>query len=79
TTETVWLKDVTTRLQRDKRSIGMSDHPEKLTFLLKRNSDTLTLNLKRNDNVDPNADLYTVRNLDDGRSIVEKTVDAEKE
>ncbi|KAL3861407.1 hypothetical protein ACJMK2_007442, partial [Sinanodonta woodiana] len=78
TIETVWLKDVTTRLQKDKRSLDDPDLPEKLSFLLKRNSDTLFLNLKRN-YVDPNADLYTVKNLDDGRSILEKSVGAEKE
>ncbi|KAK3576268.1 hypothetical protein CHS0354_027712, partial [Potamilus streckersoni] len=77
--ETVWLKDVTTLLQTDKRTLSDDDLPDQLSFILKSKSHTLTLNLKRNYDIDPNADIYTVRKLNDGRSLLEKTDNIENE
>ncbi|KAK3598431.1 hypothetical protein CHS0354_016429 [Potamilus streckersoni] len=77
--ETVWLKDATTRFQTDKRTLSDSDLPDQLSFQLKSRSRTLTLNLKRNHQVDPNLDIYIVNNLNDGPSFLEKAQDLEKE
>ncbi|KAL3861514.1 hypothetical protein ACJMK2_007543, partial [Sinanodonta woodiana] len=75
--ETVWLKDITTRT--DKRTLSDNDLPDRLSFSLKRKSQTITLNLKRNYDVDPNADVYIVKNINDGRSIQKKTENVENE
>ncbi|KAL3892090.1 hypothetical protein ACJMK2_004327 [Sinanodonta woodiana] len=77
--ETVWLNDVTTRFQTDKRTLGDTDLPHQLTFHLRRESDDLTLNLRRNYDIDPNADIYFVEQLKDGRSILKKENILEKE
>ncbi|KAK3576241.1 hypothetical protein CHS0354_027040, partial [Potamilus streckersoni] len=62
----------------DKRTFDDLDLPHQLTFDLKRGLDTVTLNLKRNYDVDPNADIYVVK-LKNGRSILAKTNELEKE
>ncbi|KAK3576264.1 hypothetical protein CHS0354_027707, partial [Potamilus streckersoni] len=77
--ETVWLKDVTKLLQTNKRTLSDPDLPDQLSFLLKRKLQTLTLNLKRNYEIDPNADIYTVRKLNDDRSLLEKMDNVENE
>ncbi|KAK3598634.1 hypothetical protein CHS0354_037584 [Potamilus streckersoni] len=71
--ETVWLKDVTTTIQTDKRTLGDPGLPAHLTFHLMRGSDALTLNLKRNYEIDPNADIYVVQSTKDGRSTLSRT------
>ncbi|KAL3888136.1 hypothetical protein ACJMK2_000516, partial [Sinanodonta woodiana] len=70
--EAVWVKDVTP-FQRNKRSFNDRDLPDQLRFQLRRGSNILTLNLKRNHMIDPNADVYFAMKLEDGRSILEKT------
>ncbi|KAL3861629.1 hypothetical protein ACJMK2_007654 [Sinanodonta woodiana] len=75
--ETVWLKDVTTRIQTDKREVNGADLPDQLTFHLKRRNQDLVLNLKRNYHIDPNADIYIVQTLNDGRTILEKSQNLE--
>ncbi|KAK3586770.1 hypothetical protein CHS0354_016945 [Potamilus streckersoni] len=77
--ETVWLKDVTTTIQTDKRTIGDHGLPAQLTFHLMRGSGDLTLTLKRNYDIDPNADIYVVQRTKDGRSILSKTRNLERE
>ncbi|KAK3610967.1 hypothetical protein CHS0354_000973 [Potamilus streckersoni] len=77
--ETVWLKDVTTRLQTDKRGLSDPDLPDQLSFQLKSKSRTLTLNLKRNHQIDPNIDIYTVKKLNDSLPFLEKAQDLEIE
>ncbi|KAL3856707.1 hypothetical protein ACJMK2_011430, partial [Sinanodonta woodiana] len=71
--EIVWLNDVTSSFEIDKRTL--SDHalPDELTFRIRRGSDDLTLNLKRNHGIDPNADIYVVKSLKDGPSKLEKS------
>ncbi|KAK3591515.1 hypothetical protein CHS0354_031623 [Potamilus streckersoni] len=71
--ELVWLKDVTRNLKTHKRLLVDVDLPHELTFHLKRGSHALTLNLKRNHGIDPNTDIYVVRNWKDSRKFVEKT------
>ncbi|KAK3600923.1 hypothetical protein CHS0354_013304 [Potamilus streckersoni] len=77
--ERVWLKDVTTSLQSDKRKFSDPSLPDILTFQLRGGSRSLTLNLKRNHAIDPNADVYFVRKSNDGRSHLEKALNLEKE
>ncbi|KAK3600128.1 hypothetical protein CHS0354_009264 [Potamilus streckersoni] len=77
--ETVWLKDVTTTIQTDKRTIGDHGLPAQLTFHLMRGSGDMTLTLKRNYDIDPNADIYVVQRTKDGRSILTKIRNLERE
>ncbi|KAK3586769.1 hypothetical protein CHS0354_016944 [Potamilus streckersoni] len=77
--ETVWLKDVTTTTQTDKRTLSDHGLPAQLTFHLMRGSGVLTLTLKRNYDIDPNADIYAVQRTKDGRSILSKTRNLEQE
>ncbi|KAL3892106.1 hypothetical protein ACJMK2_004343, partial [Sinanodonta woodiana] len=77
--ETVWVRDVTEHFEADKRGLGDHDLPDKLTFYLRRGLDDLTLNLMRNYDIDPNADIYIVQELKNGQSFLAKTNDAEKE
>ncbi|KAK3582132.1 hypothetical protein CHS0354_017243 [Potamilus streckersoni] len=77
--ETVWLKDVTTNSHGITRTVGELHLPNELTFHLRRASDDLTLNLKRNHDIDPNVGVYFSRKLEDGRSVLVKTRDLEKE
>ncbi|KAK3598199.1 hypothetical protein CHS0354_031935 [Potamilus streckersoni] len=75
----VWLKDMTRRFQTYKRTLSEGDLPDQLSFRLKRKSHSLTLNLRKNYDIDPNADIYIVQNLDDGRSVLERAQNLEKE
>ncbi|KAL3861633.1 hypothetical protein ACJMK2_007658, partial [Sinanodonta woodiana] len=70
--ETVWLRDVTKRLQTDKRGVTDPDLPDQLSFHLKSSTHDLVLNLRRNYQIDPNADIFIVKTLNDGRSVLEK-------
>ncbi|KAK3598239.1 hypothetical protein CHS0354_001060 [Potamilus streckersoni] len=72
--ETVWLKEATSRLNINKRTLSENiNFPDELTFHLRRGSNIITLNLKRNRDIDPNADVYFVRTLKDGQSELVKT------
>ncbi|KAL3892129.1 hypothetical protein ACJMK2_004366, partial [Sinanodonta woodiana] len=71
--ETVWVRDITAEFQADKRELDDSDLPDQLTFNLRRGIDDLTLKLRRNYEIDPNADIYVVQKLKNGRSFVAKT------
>ncbi|KAL3855225.1 hypothetical protein ACJMK2_014445 [Sinanodonta woodiana] len=78
--ESVWLKDTTAPLKIDKGTINDDiDLPNELTFHLKRGSGDLTLNLKKNQDINPNADEYFVRKLKDGQSVLVKIENVEKE
>ncbi|KAL3892111.1 hypothetical protein ACJMK2_004348, partial [Sinanodonta woodiana] len=77
--ETVWVRDVTEHIEADKRGLGDRDLPDKLTFYLRRGLDDLTLNLMRNYDIDPNAEIYVVQESKNGKSFLVKTNDAEKE
>ncbi|KAL3836829.1 hypothetical protein ACJMK2_022242, partial [Sinanodonta woodiana] len=77
--ETVWLKDVTTLFQTDKRTLSDLDLPNDLTFHLTRGSDVLTLDLKRNHDINPDADVYFARTLKNGQSFLVKSRNYEKE
>ncbi|KAK3598281.1 hypothetical protein CHS0354_019807 [Potamilus streckersoni] len=77
--EIAWLKDVTATFHTQKRIFGDSDLPDNLTFHVRRWSGVLTLNLKRNYEIDPNADIYFVERTKDGRSILSKTTTFESE
>ncbi|KAL3836831.1 hypothetical protein ACJMK2_022244, partial [Sinanodonta woodiana] len=77
--ETVWLKDVTTLFQTDKRTLSDLDLPNDLTFHLTRGSDVLTLDLKRNHDINPDADVYFARTLKNGQSVLVKSRNYEKE
>ncbi|KAK3589758.1 hypothetical protein CHS0354_021085, partial [Potamilus streckersoni] len=76
--EKVWLKEVT-KFHTDTRTLSDSDLPNLLTFHLRRRSNSITLNLKRNRDIDPNTDIYFVEKLKDGRSFLAKSRDLEKE
>ncbi|KAK3586771.1 hypothetical protein CHS0354_016946 [Potamilus streckersoni] len=76
--ETVWLEDIT-KLQNDKRTLADPGLPAQLTFSLRRKSDALKLQLKKNYDIDPNADIYVVQRTNNGRTIVTKTQSLEKE
>ncbi|KAK3576232.1 hypothetical protein CHS0354_002835 [Potamilus streckersoni] len=70
--ETVWLKEATSRLKIDKRTLSDNINlPDELTFYLRRGSNGITLNLKRNRDIDPNADVYFVRTRKDVAIILE--------
>ncbi|KAK3609041.1 hypothetical protein CHS0354_018591 [Potamilus streckersoni] len=77
--ETVWLKDVTKRIHGEKRTLDDFDLPDQLTFQLRRETEALNLNLKRNYDIDPNAEIYVGRKLKDGRSVLLKTQNMKKE
>ncbi|KAK3591035.1 hypothetical protein CHS0354_026049 [Potamilus streckersoni] len=77
--ETVWLKDVTRRFETNKRKLNDPDLPEQLSFQLKRELSSLTINLQRNHQIYPNSDVYIVRKMNDGRSRLEKTEDLANE
>ncbi|KAL3855285.1 hypothetical protein ACJMK2_014501, partial [Sinanodonta woodiana] len=61
-----------------KRNLGDLDLPDELTFHLSRMSGDLTLNLKRNHGIDPNADIYMARTSRNGRPYLVKSRDMEK-
>ncbi|KAK3576242.1 hypothetical protein CHS0354_027041, partial [Potamilus streckersoni] len=77
--EMVWVRDVTAHYQANKRGLSAFDFPNQLTFHLKRGLDDVTLNLNRNYAIDPNADVYVVQNLKDGRSLLARTNKLEEE
>ncbi|KAL3875193.1 hypothetical protein ACJMK2_038120, partial [Sinanodonta woodiana] len=77
--ESVWVKDVSTSLPKDKRELSDTDLPDDLTFRLIDGSRSLTINLKRNHAIDPNADVYFVSKLNDGRSYMEKAIIVQEE
>ncbi|KAL3836858.1 hypothetical protein ACJMK2_022269, partial [Sinanodonta woodiana] len=68
TLETVWLKDAT-----EKRTLSNTDLPDKLAFHLTRRSETLTLNLRRNHDINPNADVYFARKMQNGTLALVKS------
>ncbi|KAK3584061.1 hypothetical protein CHS0354_032415 [Potamilus streckersoni] len=74
----LWLKDVTTTSQTAKRSLSEIDLPNELTFHLKRGSKDVTLNLRRNHVINPNADFYFARKLKNGQSALVKSRNLEK-
>ncbi|KAK3608759.1 hypothetical protein CHS0354_010462 [Potamilus streckersoni] len=77
--EIVWLKDVNAKFQTQKRIFGDPDLPDHLTFHVMRGSGVLTLKLKRNYEIDPNADIYLVERTKDGRSKLSKATTLERE
>ncbi|KAK3600756.1 hypothetical protein CHS0354_017049 [Potamilus streckersoni] len=77
--EIVWLKDMTAIFQTQKRILGDPDLPDHLTFHVRRRSGVLTLELTRNYEIDPNADIYFVERTKDGRSLLSKTTTLERE
>ncbi|KAL3892125.1 hypothetical protein ACJMK2_004362, partial [Sinanodonta woodiana] len=77
--DNVWVRDVTEEIQADKRGHGDQDLPDLLKFYIRRGLDSLTLNLIKNYEIDPNADIYVVQELKNGRSVLAKVNDKEKE
>ncbi|KAK3594367.1 hypothetical protein CHS0354_014073 [Potamilus streckersoni] len=77
--ETVWVRDVTAQFQTDKRALDDLDLPDQLTFDLRLGLDNINLNLKRNYDIDPNADIYVVQKLRNGRILLAKANELEKE
>ncbi|KAL3892128.1 hypothetical protein ACJMK2_004365, partial [Sinanodonta woodiana] len=77
--ETVWVSDMTAEIQGDKRSLDDYDLPDQLNFNLRRGLDDLILKLKRNYDIDPNADMYVVQKSINGRSFVAKSNYLDKE
>ncbi|KAL3892109.1 hypothetical protein ACJMK2_004346, partial [Sinanodonta woodiana] len=76
--EIVWVRDVTEHIKSDKRGLGEHDFPDQLTFYIRRGLDDLTLNLIKNYDIDPNAEIYVVQELQNGHSFLAKTNDTEK-
>ncbi|KAL3861653.1 hypothetical protein ACJMK2_007678, partial [Sinanodonta woodiana] len=70
--ETVWLRDRTKRLQTDKRGFTDPVLPDQLSFDLKSRKHNLVLNLDRNYQIDPSTDIYIMKTLEDGQSVLEK-------
>ncbi|KAK3579624.1 hypothetical protein CHS0354_003755 [Potamilus streckersoni] len=77
--EVVWLKDVTRNFKREEMTHDDLDLPDELIFQLTGRSGALTLNLKRNHGIDPNAGVYFVRNLKDSQPHLDKTLSLEQE
>ncbi|KAK3586159.1 hypothetical protein CHS0354_006717, partial [Potamilus streckersoni] len=77
--ELVWVKDVTSSFLTDKRTLSDLDLPDEIFFNLIHGTHVVGLNLKRNHGIDPNADVFFVRTLKDGRSHIEKALNLEKE
>ncbi|KAK3589524.1 hypothetical protein CHS0354_041647 [Potamilus streckersoni] len=63
----------------DKHTLSDPDLPDQLSFHLKLKSHGVNLNLKRNYQIDPNVDVYTVDILKDGLPILKKTHNLKKE
>ncbi|KAK3600759.1 hypothetical protein CHS0354_017052 [Potamilus streckersoni] len=70
---------MTATFQTQKRIFGDPDLPDHLTFHVRRSSGVLTLDLTRNYEIDPNADIYFVERSIEGRSILSKTTTLETE
>ncbi|KAL3892144.1 hypothetical protein ACJMK2_004381, partial [Sinanodonta woodiana] len=77
--ETVWVRDMTAEIQGYKRELDDYDLPDQLTFNLRRGLNDLTLKLKRNYEINPNADIYVVQKLKNGRPFLAKSNDIETE
>ncbi|KAK3602673.1 hypothetical protein CHS0354_024995 [Potamilus streckersoni] len=77
--ETVWVREVTEQIQADKRALVDLDLTDQLTFVLRRGLDDLTLNLKRNCEIDPNADIYVLQKLNDDRSLIARSNELESD
>ncbi|KAK3592753.1 hypothetical protein CHS0354_016509 [Potamilus streckersoni] len=73
TLEIVWLKEVTTRSQTEKRMLSDTNLLNELAFVLRRSSETVSLNLRRNHDINPKADLYFAQKLNDGESALLKS------
>ncbi|KAL3892096.1 hypothetical protein ACJMK2_004333 [Sinanodonta woodiana] len=77
--ETVWLKEVATRFHSVKRTLGNPDLPDHLTFQLRRGSDNFALHLRRNYDINPNADIYVLKQTYDGQSIMKQATNLDRE
>ncbi|KAK3592757.1 hypothetical protein CHS0354_016513 [Potamilus streckersoni] len=77
--EIVWLKEVTTRSQTNKRTHSDTNLPNELEFVLRRSSETLSLKLRRNHDINPKADFYFAQTLNDGKSALVKSPHWERE
>ncbi|KAK3592752.1 hypothetical protein CHS0354_016508 [Potamilus streckersoni] len=73
TLEIVWLKEVTTRSLTDKRTHRDTNLPNELAFVLRRSSETVSLKLRRNHDINPKADFYFAQKLNDGESALVKS------
>ncbi|KAK3594231.1 hypothetical protein CHS0354_007212 [Potamilus streckersoni] len=76
--EIVWLKDLTAIFQTQKRIFGNTHLPDHLVFHVRRGSGDLILKLKRNYEIDPNADIFLVERTKEGRSILSKATTLER-
>ncbi|KAL3861486.1 hypothetical protein ACJMK2_007519 [Sinanodonta woodiana] len=76
--ETVWLTEVTTGLQTDKRGVTIPDFPDQLLFHVKGKTHELVLNLEKNNRIDQNVDTYIVQSTIDGQSLMEKMKNLDK-
>ncbi|KAL3836860.1 hypothetical protein ACJMK2_022271, partial [Sinanodonta woodiana] len=74
TLETVWLKDAT-----DKRTLSNTDLPNELAFQLTRRSETLTLNLRKNHDINPNANVFFARKVQNGTLVLVKSRNTAKQ
>ncbi|KAL3836836.1 hypothetical protein ACJMK2_022249, partial [Sinanodonta woodiana] len=74
TWETVWLKDAT-----EKRTLSNIDLPDELAFDLTRRSETMNLSLRRNHDINPNADVYFARKSQNGNFVLGKSRHIERE
>ncbi|KAL3891939.1 hypothetical protein ACJMK2_004181, partial [Sinanodonta woodiana] len=77
--ETVWLKEVATRFHSVKRTLGNPDLPDHFTFQLRRGSDNFALHLRRNYDINPNADIYVLKQTYDGQSIMKQATNLDRE
>ncbi|KAL3853998.1 hypothetical protein ACJMK2_013282, partial [Sinanodonta woodiana] len=77
--ETIWVKEVSTRFQTDKRIFSDVDLPDHLTIRLSRGSDRYTLHLERNYDINPNSDMYFVKKDKNGRLRFVKSQDVKNE
>ncbi|KAK3591695.1 hypothetical protein CHS0354_040626 [Potamilus streckersoni] len=67
------------RFQTDKRTSSGLDLADHLTFRLRRGSRAFTLNLERNHDINPDTDMYFLRNVRNGRFRIVKSRNLEKE
>ncbi|KAK3592756.1 hypothetical protein CHS0354_016512 [Potamilus streckersoni] len=73
TLEIVWLKEVTTRFHKDKRTHSDTNLPNEMSFVLSRVSESLSLKLRRNNDINPKADFYFAQKLNGGKSALVKS------
>ncbi|KAK3591699.1 hypothetical protein CHS0354_040630 [Potamilus streckersoni] len=76
---TIWVEDMNPRFQTDKRTSSGLDLADHLTFRLRRGSRSFTLNLERNHDINPDTDMYFLRNVRNGRFRIVKSRNLEKE